>query len=49
MSSEAQSKVQVRHLKRSAFLYVRQSSLRQVFENSESTEGDARAASRRYH
>ena len=36
MSSDTQSKVQVRHLKRSAFLYVRQSSLRQVFENSES-------------
>src|SRR5258708_21584477 len=31
-------KVQPRHLKRSAFLYVRQSSLRQVFENSESTK-----------
>jgi hypothetical protein len=37
MSSDTQSKVQARHLKRSAFLYVRQSSLRQVFENSEST------------
>ena len=33
MSSDGQSKVQARHLKRSAFLYVRQSSLRQVFEN----------------
>jgi len=38
MSSDTQSKVQSRHLKRSAFLYVRQSSLRQVFENSESTK-----------
>jgi hypothetical protein len=38
MSSDTQSKVQARHLKRSAFLYVRQSSLRQVFENSESTK-----------
>ena len=38
MSSNTQSKVQARHLKRSAFLYVRQSSLRQVFENSESTK-----------
>ena len=38
MSSDGQSKVQARHLKRSAFLYVRQSSLRQVFENSESTK-----------
>src|SRR5215470_4637969 len=33
-----QSKVQTRHLKRSAYLYVRQSSFRQVFENSESTK-----------
>src|SRR5713101_8866237 len=38
MSSDSQSKVQVRHLKRSAFLYIRQSTLRQVFENSESTK-----------
>jgi hypothetical protein len=38
MSYDTQSKVQARHLKRSAFLYVRQSSLRQVFENSESTK-----------
>jgi hypothetical protein len=38
MSSDTQSKVGVRHLKRSAFLHVRQSSLRQVFENSESTK-----------
>ena len=38
MSFDTQSKVQTRHLKRSAFLYVRQSSLRQVFENSESTK-----------
>jgi DNA invertase Pin-like site-specific DNA recombinase len=38
MSSENHSKVQARHLKRSAFLYVRQSTLRQVFENTESTQ-----------
>src|SRR6516164_2125972 len=38
MSSDTPSKVQTRHLKRNAFLYVRQSSLRQVFENSESTK-----------
>lgn len=31
------SKVEARHLKRAAYLYVRQSSLRQVFENQEST------------
>jgi DNA invertase Pin-like site-specific DNA recombinase len=30
--------VQARHLKRSAYLYVRQSTLRQLFENTESTE-----------
>jgi DNA invertase Pin-like site-specific DNA recombinase len=35
--SETHSKVQARHLKRNAYLYVRQSTLRQVFENTEST------------
>jgi DNA invertase Pin-like site-specific DNA recombinase len=30
--------VQARHLKRNAYLYVRQSTLRQVFENTESTK-----------
>jgi hypothetical protein len=35
--TEATSKVQARHLKRNAYLYVRQSTLRQVFENTEST------------
>src|SRR5215467_4598678 len=38
MSSDTPSKVQTRHLKSNAFLYVRQSSLRQVFENTESTK-----------
>jgi len=38
MSSDAQGKIQPRHLKRNAYLYVRQSSLRQVLENTESTE-----------
>lgn len=38
MNPETLSKVQPRHLKRNAYLYVRQSSLRQVFENSESTK-----------
>ncbi len=37
MISEIHSKVQARHLKRQAFLYVRQSTLRQVLENTEST------------
>jgi DNA invertase Pin-like site-specific DNA recombinase len=38
MIAEAHSKVQARHLKRNAYLYVRQSTLRQVFENTESTQ-----------
>jgi DNA invertase Pin-like site-specific DNA recombinase len=38
MSTEPSSKVQARHLSRNAYLYVRQSTLRQVFENSESTK-----------
>jgi DNA invertase Pin-like site-specific DNA recombinase len=38
MNPETHSKVQPRHLKKNAYLYVRQSSLRQVFENSESTK-----------
>jgi DNA invertase Pin-like site-specific DNA recombinase len=36
--AETHSKVQARHLKRNAYLYVRQSTLRQVFENTESTQ-----------
>jgi len=38
MSTEAYQKVTAEHLKRDAFLYVRQSSLRQVLENTESTK-----------
>jgi DNA invertase Pin-like site-specific DNA recombinase len=38
MSTESSSKVQARHLSRNAYLYVRQSTLRQVFENTESTQ-----------
>ena len=38
MIPEAHSKVQARHFKRNAYLYVRQSTLRQVFENTESTK-----------
>lgn len=34
----AQDKVQASHLRRDAYLYVRQSTLQQVFENTESTE-----------
>ena len=32
------SKVTAQHLQRAAYLYIRQSSLHQVFENTESTE-----------
>ncbi|MFX1716103.1 recombinase family protein [Paraburkholderia sp. A1RO-5L] len=38
MSTERYQKVTDDHLRRDAFLYVRQSSLRQVFENTESTK-----------
>jgi len=34
----AESKVTAEHLKRAAYLYIRQSTLRQVMENTESTE-----------
>jgi len=36
--TEAISKVRASHLKRDAYLYIRQSTVRQVFENSESTK-----------
>jgi DNA invertase Pin-like site-specific DNA recombinase len=38
MSTNPTQKVTAEHLQRDAFLYVRQSSLRQVFENTESTK-----------
>lgn len=38
MSIDNHQKIQADHLRRDAFLYVRQSSLRQVFENTESTK-----------
>src|SRR6202167_1890829 len=38
MSTETATKVNASHLKRSAYLYVRQSTLRQVLENTESTQ-----------
>jgi hypothetical protein len=37
MTYDAHQKVSSSHLKRDAYLYVRQSTLRQVFENTEST------------
>ncbi len=41
-------KVGADHLRRDAFLYVRQSSLRQVFENTESTKRSTHCASARW-
>jgi DNA invertase Pin-like site-specific DNA recombinase len=38
MSTEVHQKVTAGHLKRNAYLYVRQSTMRQVFENTESTD-----------
>ena len=38
MNREAHQKVEAEHLSRNAFLYVRQSTLRQVRENRESTQ-----------
>ena len=38
MTEEAHQKVKAAHLKRNAYLYIRQSTLRQVFDNSESTK-----------
>jgi len=38
MMNDLHQKVQASHLKRNAYLYVRQSTLRQVFENTESTK-----------
>ena len=38
MSTDVHQKIRADHLKRDAFLYIRQSSLRQVFENTESSK-----------
>jgi DNA invertase Pin-like site-specific DNA recombinase len=38
LTAEAHQKVTAAHLKRNAYLYIRQSTLRQVFENTESTK-----------
>lgn len=38
MRADAHQKVKPTHLKRAAYLYIRQSTLRQVFENVESTK-----------
>lgn len=38
MNRESHDKVTAGHLRRLAYLYVRQSTLRQVFENTESTK-----------
>jgi DNA invertase Pin-like site-specific DNA recombinase len=38
MSSDTDQKVKAAHLQRNAYLYIRQSTLGQVFENSESAK-----------
>ncbi len=38
LAADAHQKVHASHLKRNAYLYIRQSTLRQVFENTESTK-----------
>lgn len=38
MTNDTHQKVKAGHLKRNAYLYIRQSTLRQVFENTESTK-----------
>ena len=38
MTAEARHKIGAAHLSRQAYLYVRQSTLRQVLENTESTK-----------
>jgi DNA invertase Pin-like site-specific DNA recombinase len=38
MTTETHSKISAQHLRRDAFLYVRQSTLRQVLQNTESTQ-----------
>ena len=38
MTGTAHEKVNADHLKRNAYLYIRQSTLRQVVENTESTK-----------
>ncbi len=38
MVSELSQKVTADHLQRNAYLYIRQSTVRQVFENTESTQ-----------
>jgi DNA invertase Pin-like site-specific DNA recombinase len=38
MTAEMQQKITARHLQRNAYLYVRQSTMRQVFEHTESTK-----------
>ena len=38
LTGERSQKITPRHLRRQAYLYVRQSTLRQVVENTESTQ-----------
>jgi hypothetical protein len=48
MNDALSQKVSARHLQRLAYLYVRQSTLRQALENTESTAGSTRCASARW-
>ena len=45
MNADAHQKVQAEHLSRNAFLYVRQSTLRQVRENVESSQRQYKSVS----
>ena len=42
MNADRHQKVNADHLKRDAYLYIRQSTLRQLLENTESTKGSTR-------
>ena len=45
MNFSAATKVTKEHLKKNAYLYIRQSTLKQVFENTESTKRQSRMSS----
>ena len=49
MTRSNHQKVTASHLRRDAYLYVRQSTVRQVFENTESTGASTVCGSVRWH
>ena len=49
IDTEAHSKVTCEHLGRLAYLYIRQSSLRQVLENTESTHRQYACGNGQWH